>query len=230
MASKQSPKVITIPNDDDEDDEEDWPESGPVNLNKAPKYTDQVNEIFDNMAEMLHSDDKEALPKCIQNFQKLIVKHWHSMANADADVIIRLIYDPTCIYLHQHVSKGGVDVVIPKEEPPARKDFIWKLLEKRHKQEEIKLIIGIFDHACKAHSHLATAAANFSSLAKVMDQETLVTVMKAAVQLMVQMNIPEGFLNPVADKKPQTSEEELTEKVERTVLLRHNLACWRHEP
>ena len=46
---------------------------------------------------------------------------------------------------------------------------------------------------------------------------------------MVQMNIPEGFLDPVADKKPQTSEEELAEKVERTVLLRHNLACWRHE-
>ena len=60
MASKQPPEVVTIPNDDDDDDEEDWPESGPVNPDAAQKYMDQVNEIFDNMAEMLHSDDKEA--------------------------------------------------------------------------------------------------------------------------------------------------------------------------
>ena len=91
------------------------------------------------------------------------------MATTDANIIIKLIYDPACIYLHQHVSKGGVDVVIPEEEPLAWRDFLWKLPEKRCKLEEIKLIIGIFDHACEAHSHLATAATNFSSLAKVMD-------------------------------------------------------------
>ena len=44
------------------------------------------------------------------------------------------------------------------------------------------------------------------------------------------MNVPEGFLDPLADKRPQTSEEELAEKVEKTVLLRHNLACWQYEP
>ena len=146
------------------------------------------------------------------------------MANTDADVIVRSIYDPACIYLHQHVSKGGVDVVIPEEESPAGRDFVWRLPEKRCRQE-IKLIISIFDHTCEAHSHLAAAAANFSSLAKVMDGDTLVTVMKAAVQPMVQMNIPEGFLDPMGDKKPQTSEEELAEKVEKTVLPRHNSAC-----
>ena len=106
MASKQPPNVITIPNDDDDEEEEDWPEPGPVNIDEAQKYTDQINEIFDKMAEMLHSNNKDALHKCIQNFHKLIIKHWHSMANADAKVVIRSIYDPACIYLHQHVSKG----------------------------------------------------------------------------------------------------------------------------
>ena len=103
------------------------------------------------------------------------------MANTDAEIIIRSIYDPACINLHQHMSKGRVDVVILEDKPPTGREFIQKLPEKRHKQEELELIIGIFDHACEAHSHLATVAANFSSLAKVMDQETLVTVMKAAV-------------------------------------------------
>ena len=43
------------------------------------------------------------------------------------------------------------------------------------------------------------------------------------------MNIPEGFLNPIMDKKPQTSEEKLAEKVEKTILPRHKSACWKHE-
>ena len=47
---------------------------------------------------------------------------------------------------------------------------------------------------------------------------------------MVQMNVPEDFLDPMGDKKPQTSEEELAEKVEKTVLLRHNSVCWQHKP
>ena len=67
MALKQHPEVVTIPDDHDDEKEEDWPESGLVNLDEAQKYMDQLNEIFDNMAEMLHGDDKEALPKCIWN-------------------------------------------------------------------------------------------------------------------------------------------------------------------
>ena len=134
------------------------------------------------------------------------------------------------MYLHQHKSKGGIDIVIPKEELPSGRKCIQKLPEKTCKQEELELIVGIFDHACEAHSHLATVAVNFSSLAKVMDQDTLKTMMKSAVRPLIQMNIPEGFLNPITDKKPQTSEEELAEKVEKTVLPMHNLACWKHEP
>ena len=43
------------------------------------------------------------------------------------------------------------------------------------------------------------------------------------------MNILERFLNPIADKKPQISEEELAEKVEKMVLPRYNSTCWKHE-
>ena len=145
-------------------------------------------------------------------------------------VMIRSIYNPACVYLCQHVTKGGVDVVIPEEEPPSGWDFICKLPERWRKQEELELIIGIFDHACETHSHLTMVAANMSSLAKVADREMLQIVMKLAVHLLVQMNIPEGFLSPIQDKKPQTSEEEMLDKIQRTVLLRHKAACWTHEP
>ena len=180
MVSQEPPEVITIP-DDVEEEEDDWPELGPVNLQEAKAYTDHINDIFDTMAEMLHNNNKDALPKCIRTFKKLIVKDWHSMTNANPEVVIRSIHDPACIYLCQHVTKDGIDIMVPNKELPSGKDFIRKLLEKRWRQEELELIIGIFDSACKAHSHLAMVTTNLSSLAKVIDWETLKLVMKRAV-------------------------------------------------
>ena len=167
------------------------------------------------MAEMLHSDNKDALLKCIRAFKKLIVKDWHSMTDHDPEVVIRLIYNPACIYLCQHITKGGINIMIPDKELPSGKDFVRKLLEKRWKQEELELIVGIFDSTCEAHSHLATVAANLSSLAKVTDQETLKLIMKSAVQPLIQMNVPEGFLDPIKNKEPQTSEQELAKKIKK---------------
>ena len=125
------------------------------------------------------------------------------MTDTDPEVVIRSIYNLACIYLCQHITKGGIDIVVPDEEPPSGRGFVRELLEKKWKQEELELIIRIFDNACEAHSHLATAAANLSSLAKVTDWETLKLIMKSAVWPLIQMNVPEGFLDPVKDKEPQ---------------------------
>ena len=83
------------------------------------------------------------------------------------------------VYLQQHITKGGVDIIIPDEESLMGCDFIHKLPKKQCKQEE--LIIGVFDHACEAHLHMVTVAANLSSLAKVTDWEMLKLVMQSVV-------------------------------------------------
>ena len=152
------------------------------------------------------------------------------MTDADPEVVTRSTQNLACIYPWQHITKGGINIIVPDEEPPSGQDFIRKLPEKRWRQEELELIIGIFDSACEAHSHLATVTANLSSLAKVTDQETLKLVMKSAVQPLIQMNVPEGFLDPIKDKEPQTSEQQLAEKVKKTILPRHKAACFKHEP
>ena len=226
MASQEPPEVITILDYIEEEEEDDWPELGPVNLQEAKAYTDRINDVFDTM----HNDNKDALQKCIRTIKKLIAKDWHSMTNANPEVVIRSIHDPACIYLCQHITKDGIDIMVPDEEPPSGMDFIRKLPEKRWRQEELELIIGIFDSACEAHSHLAMVIANLSSLAKVTNQETLKLVMKSAVQPLIQMNVPEGFLDPVKDKEPQTLEQELAKKVEKTILPRHQAACFKHKP
>ena len=115
MALQELPEVVTILDDVEEEEEDDWPELGPVNLQEAKEYMDHINHMFDTMAEMLHSNNKGALPKCIRAFKKLIVKDWHSMTDANPEVVIRSIYNPACIYLHQHITKGGIDIMVPDE-------------------------------------------------------------------------------------------------------------------
>ena len=46
----------------------------------------------------------------------------------------------------------------------------------------------------------------------------------------MQLNIPEGFLNPVEDKRAKSTEEERREKVRKTVLPIPNAPCLAHEP
>ena len=90
--------------------------------------------------------------------------------------------------------------------------------------------MSIFDHTSEAQAHLLMTAAHFSSLAKLTDRETLHFVMNAAIQPLVQLNLLEKFLNPVANPVPMMTEEQRRAKVERTILLRHNMAFMKHKP
>ena len=72
--------------------------------------------------------------------------------------------------------------------------------------------------------------ANISALAKITDRAMLHTVINGAVRPLMQINIPEGFLNPVEDRRPKTMEEERQEKVRKTILPMANAPCLAHKP
>ena len=152
------------------------------------------------------------------------------MGDADVEVILHTIKDPTVVYLHQHLTRGGVEVFDPPEEILTGPEFIHQLPERARRVEEAAFITDIFNHAAQAHEHLSSVCANISTLAKITDKTTLLTVINGAVRPLVQINIPEGFLKPVEDRRPKTTEEERWEKVRKTVLPVSNSPCLAHEP
>ena len=121
-------------------------------------------------------------------------------------------------------------MVDPPEEIPSGEEFLRKLPERARRAEEMAFIIDIFNHAGQAHQHLAEVCANVAALAKVTDKTTLMTVINGAVQPLVQLNVPEGFLNPLEDRRAPSSEEEKREKVKKTVLPVPDATCLKHEP
>ena len=125
---------------------------------------------------------------------------------------------------------GGVEVVDPPEEIPSGQQFLRQLPERARRAEETAFIVDIFNHAGQAHQHLAEVCANVATLAKITDKTTLMAVINGAVWPLVQLNVPEGFLNPIEDKKAPTSKEEKKEKVKKTVLPVPDATCLKHEP
>ena len=225
MTDKVDPVVELV-----EEEEEEWPEAGAQNVEEAEQYQDKINNIFNHLSILIHQDTKTALSQTIQNFKKVVTKQWDSMGAADTDVVLRTIKDPTALYLQQHLMARGIKVVDPPEEIPSGQQFLHQLPEWARWAEEMAFIVDIFSHAGQAHQHLSEVCANIAALAKITDKTTLMAVINGAVWPLVQLNVPEGFLNPIEDKKAPTSEEEKKEKVKKTVLPIPDVTCLKHEP
>ena len=119
MAAKDDPVVELV-----EEEEEEWPEAGAQNVEEAEGYVEKINNVFDHLSELIHQDTKMALGQTIQNFKKIVVRQWATMGDTDVDVILRTIKYPTAVYLQQHLTGGGVEVVDPPEDLPTGQEFI----------------------------------------------------------------------------------------------------------
>ena len=96
MAVKDAPPLIDLLK---EEEEEEWPEAGAQNPEEAEQYVERINNVFDHLSTLIHEDKKDALELTIRNFKKLVVKQWETMGDADVDVVLCTIKDPTAVYL-----------------------------------------------------------------------------------------------------------------------------------
>ena len=134
------------------------------------------------------------------------------------DVVLKSVHNPSCVYLHQHLTTEGVNVAELVTDVPEGWTFLRQLPKKVWKMEVWELIVSCFNHLSEVHTHMSSFVANISSLAKITDPETFDMVMKAAAQLMIQVNIPEHYLSPVQDQPPKTTAEECLSWLEKVIL------------
>ena len=191
------------------------PTQNPV---EAQSYRNKLDAIMDTFSDLLVDYQKDALRPTVISLKKLMVKHWWQIAEADVDVVLKSIHDPSCVYLHQHLSTEGVHVAEPVTDIPEGWTFLRQLHEKVWKMEVWELIVSRFDHLSEVHAHMSSFAANMSSLAKITDPKTFDMVMKAAARLMIQVNVPECYLILVQDPSLKTTVEECLSRLEKVLL------------
>ena len=134
------------------------------------------------------------------------------------DAVLKSIHDPSCIYLHQHLTTEGIDMMEPVTEVPEGWTFLRQLPKKVWKKEVWEFIVMCFDHLLEAHTHMLSFVANMSSLAKIADPKTFNMVMKAAAQPMIQINVPEHYLSLVQDPPLKMTAEECLSQLEKALL------------
>ena len=147
---------------------------------EAQSYRDKLDAIMNTFSDLLVDDCKDVLRSTITSLKKLMVKHWQQMVEADVDAVLKSIHDPSCIYLHQHLTTKGVDVTELVREVPEGWTFLRQLPKKVWKTEVWELIMMCFNHLSEVHAHMSLFVANMSSLAKITDPKTFDMVMKAA--------------------------------------------------
>ena len=206
MASKDEP--IKVSNEE----EEQLVGAGPQNPEEARSYREKVNVVFNTFGELLTGDIKDALQKTVALLKRVMVKHWGGMAEADVSSVVKTIKDPSCLHLCQYLATGSIEVTKLASDMPEGCQFLWSLPEKTRKHKEWQLIISTFDHISEAMAHTSMAAANISALGKITDPQMFDLVLKAAVRLLVQINILERYLSPVQDPKPASTAEEVWQK------------------
>ena len=94
------------------------------------------------------------------------------MAEADMDVVLKSIHNPSCLYLCQHLTTEGVNMAEPVTDVPEGWTFLRQLPEKVWKTEVWELIMLYFDHLSEVHAHMSSFMANISSLAKITNPKT----------------------------------------------------------
>ena len=125
MASKQ-PEIIEVP----DDDPDDFPNSGPQNPVEAQSYRDKLHAIMDAFSDLLADNRKDALRSTVTSLKKLMVKHWWQMAEANMEVVLKSIHDPSCVYLCQHLTTKGDNVTELATEVPEGWTFLRQLAQK----------------------------------------------------------------------------------------------------
>ena len=140
------------------------------------------------------------------------------MAEADVEVVMKSIHDPSCVYLCQHLTTEGVDMMELVTEVPEGWIFIRQLPKKVQKTEVQELIVTCFDHLSEAHTHMSSFVANMSSLAKIANPDTFDMVMKAAARPMIQINVLEHYLSLVQDPPLKMTAEERLSQLEKVLL------------
>ena len=204
----------------------------PSTGSKPRDYAEGLDHIVDEFHQLLAEDWKDTLVMMVWSMKCHISSEFDVMGMADVDIILGTVKDQNCIHLRQALQEEGLQNFNPEEEILSGQEMIKKLpLNKRYSLAIKEHIITVFDHLSNALSEQSLAAANFSPLAKITDEETLDIVLRTACRLMVQLNIPEKYLGPASKVLHEKIAVNLLPNSKRVILKWGNwqqpqLGCW----
>ena len=176
-------------------------------------------------------DRKGALLLTVKALKCKMTAMFEQMHPADVDLVLRTIKNTRYLSLYQSLESGTVMETDPDEDILFGREVNRKITQmKKLTQLAVNNIISLFDNLLEAHAHMLTAAANVSSIGKIIHAETFHMILRASIHLMVQLTIPKCYLDPIHDPDIDTSRNTMAKKIERDLLLKGNKVVLALEP
>ena len=187
-----------------------------INLIEARHHVQRLNEALQMMeAKIKGGEIKDVLKGTLQKFKEAICVVMPSMMEANVLDILHSIRDPTCLTLRPQTEEveGLQEELIPPEEIPSSSSMMGSMTDERTlSDEEKEMIHELFETLETAYDHIGRACGLIGALSKKLKSSRLMTVLKASVRLVIQVNALPDFIQQVTQKvKPTDAPENKTE-------------------
>ena len=113
--------------------------------------------------------------------------------------------------------------LIPDEDIPEGEKIVTDVSQvKALTYTQKDLIVSMFDNLSITYEHLGRAAANMSSLCKVMEPDQLLLIMKCSVRPLVQLSAPPGLFDAPIKKRKKELPDDKADRVKDTMIQRED--------
>ena len=146
-------------------------------------------------------------------------------AEANVITILRAIPDCTCTALRDQSEEHEqyLEELMPEEDIPEGEKIVADVSQVKVLTYDKKdMIVSLFDNLSIAHEYLGRAAANMSSLCKVMEPDQLLLIMKCSVRLLVQLSASPGLFDTPINKRKKELPDNRAERVKDTMTPRED--------
>ena len=181
----------------DEDEPEVDP-AGVINKREAAYHHQLITDAVQDFTWRIKDGEiQDVLKQLIEEVQMVIKWVFPSIAKANAITILRSIPNCTCTALRDRSEEHEqyLEDIMPDEDIPEGEKIVADVSQvKALTYDQKELIVSLFDNLSITHEHLGRAAANMSSLCKVMEPDQLLLIMKCSVRPLVQLSASQGCL------------------------------------
>ena len=197
---------------------------GTTNLDKVQKHIhtldDSLNKLEESIRERVVEDIMQKMLEC---FKKSITEIIPSMEEASEVVVLKAVKDPSCMALMPWTEdhEERLEEIIPQKEMLSGSEVVVCIEDLDDLSMEQKTLLTNYSKNLEvAHDTLGRASAMLARLLWSLTRKQLLTVLKASVQLLVQINALENFWKDptVTDWKLELPEDTYS-RVKLTMML-----------
>ena len=217
--------------------EEDEPEVDPIgviNKREATHHRQLISDaVHDFKWQIKEGEIQDVLKQLIEEVQVIIKWVFPTIAEANIITILRAIPDCTCTALRDQSEEHEkyLEEIMPEEDIPEGEKIVADVSQvKPLTYDQKDLIVSLFDNLSIAHEHLGRAAANMSSLCKVMNPDQLLLIMKCSMRPLVQLSASPGLFDTPTHKQWKELPDDKVERVKDTITPRENAKELQQEP